>query len=132
MFHIRLVETVERRNEIIECLEMDRLREAEEDQSIHTRLGLFAGKSTSNIPSISYSIPTNAHDFMLISYLTAKNPTDLQQSSPSKSKKEKKKKKEKDSKKKKDSKLDADKDIDEVEAAAAAATKEKKIKKKWF
>lgn len=99
----RLVEVVERRNEIIECLEMDRLREAEEDQSIHTRLGLFA----------------------------AKNTADSQPPSQSKSKKDKKKKKEKDSKKKKDLKVDADKDIDEVEAAAAA-TKEKKSKKKWF
>lgn len=100
----RLVEVVERRNEIIECLEMDRIREAEEDQSIHTRLGLFAAKNS-------------RHD---------KEP------SLSKIKKDKKKKKEKDLKKKKDSRVDADKDIDEVEAAAAAAAKEKKSKKKWF
>lgn len=40
---LRLVDVVERRNEIVECLEMDRIREAEEDHSIHTQLGLFAG-----------------------------------------------------------------------------------------
>lgn len=104
----RLVEVVERRNEIIECLEMDRIREAQEDQSINSRLGLFAAK---NIMDTKESSP-----------------------SPSKTKKEKKKKKEKESKKKKDSKIDADKDIDEVEAAAVAAevAKERKSKKKWF
>jgi hypothetical protein len=37
----RLVEVVERRNEIVECLEMDRIREAEEDRSIRSRLGLL-------------------------------------------------------------------------------------------
>lgn len=37
----RLVEVVERRNEVVECLEMDRIREAEEDRSIHSRLGMF-------------------------------------------------------------------------------------------
>ncbi|XP_034251871.1 MICAL-like protein 1 isoform X2 [Thrips palmi] len=95
----RLVEVVERRNEIIECLEMDRLREAEEDQSIHTRLGLFA----------------------------AKNTADLQQTSPSKSKKEKKKKKEKDSKKKKVD-ADKDIDEVEAAAAAAVKEKKSKKK----
>ncbi|XP_052120221.1 MICAL-like protein 1 [Frankliniella occidentalis] len=100
----RLVEVVERRNEIIECLEMDRKREAEEDKSIHTRLGLFAAKAGKG----------------------------SEETSPSKSKKDKKKKKEKDSKKKKDVKVDADKDIDEVEAAAVMAAKEKKSRRKWF
>jgi hypothetical protein len=37
----RLVEVVERRNEIVECLEMDRIREAEEDRSIRSQLGMF-------------------------------------------------------------------------------------------
>lgn len=40
----RLVEVVERRNEIIECLDMDRRREVEEDKSIHHHLEVFAGK----------------------------------------------------------------------------------------
>lgn len=39
----RLVEIVERRNEIVECLEMDRRREVEEDRSINKHMGLFAG-----------------------------------------------------------------------------------------
>jgi hypothetical protein len=43
-----LVEVVERRNEIIDCLEMDRLREKEEDKSVGTQLGIFsAGELTS-------------------------------------------------------------------------------------
>lgn len=40
----RLVEIVERRNEIVECLEMDRRREIEEDRSIHREMDLYAGK----------------------------------------------------------------------------------------
>lgn len=40
----RLVEIVERRNEIVECLEMDRRREVEEDKSINKHMGLFVGK----------------------------------------------------------------------------------------
>lgn len=40
----RLVEVVERRNEIIECLEMDRVREAEEDDSINNQLNLYTLK----------------------------------------------------------------------------------------
>lgn len=40
----RLVDVVERRNEIIECLEMDRVREAEEDDSINNQLNLYTHK----------------------------------------------------------------------------------------
>ncbi|KAF5306964.1 hypothetical protein FQR65_LT07186 [Abscondita terminalis] len=40
----RLVEVVERRNEIVECLEMDRIREAEEDDSINNQLTLYTLK----------------------------------------------------------------------------------------
>lgn len=40
----RLVEIVERRNEIVECLEMDRKRAVEEDKSINKHMGLFAEK----------------------------------------------------------------------------------------
>ena len=36
---------MERRNEIVECLEMDRKREVEEDRSIHTQMGLYAGET---------------------------------------------------------------------------------------
>lgn len=43
-FSFRLVEIVEKRNEIVECLEMDRRREVEEDRSINKHMGLFAGK----------------------------------------------------------------------------------------
>lgn len=33
---------MERRNEVVDCLEMDRLREKEEDRSVGTQLGIFS------------------------------------------------------------------------------------------
>jgi len=45
----RLVEVVERRNEIIDCLEMDRLREKEEDRSVGTQLGIFSAAMGSEL-----------------------------------------------------------------------------------
>lgn len=41
----RLVEIVERRSNIIECLEMDRRREMEEDKSINMHMEIYAAKS---------------------------------------------------------------------------------------
>ena len=38
----RLMATVGQRNEIVDCLEMDRLRELEEDESIEIHLGEYA------------------------------------------------------------------------------------------
>merc|ERR1711884_699151 len=38
----RLMATVSQRNEIVDCLEMDRLRELEEDESIEIHLGEYA------------------------------------------------------------------------------------------
>lgn len=40
----RLVQVVERRDEIVQCLEMDRVREAEEDKSISDHLNLYTSK----------------------------------------------------------------------------------------
>lgn len=43
IYHLnRLVEVVGRRNEIVENLEKDRLREAEEDRSVFNQIGTFA------------------------------------------------------------------------------------------
>lgn len=94
----RLVEVVQLRNEVIECLEMDRLREAEEDQSIKQRLELH----------------------------TAKRDVELGNQTPTKlSKKEKKKQKE--SKKLfKQKKMDADKDADDTEIQTEKAKKKKR------
>lgn len=39
-----LIDVVERRNEIVNCLDMDRLRENEEDTSITTQLNLYTLK----------------------------------------------------------------------------------------
>lgn len=85
----RLVEIVERRNEIVECLEMDRRREIEEDKSINKHMGLFAARNKSEQSS--------------------KNKDS---SNTVKTKKGKTKEKEK---KKKATKKDADKDVDETE-----------------
>jgi hypothetical protein len=49
----RLVEVVERRNEIVENLEKDRLREAEEDRSVFNQIGTFA-QGSKNIHRIVY------------------------------------------------------------------------------
>jgi hypothetical protein len=38
----RLMSTVSQRNEIVDCLEMDRLRELEEDESIEIHMGEYA------------------------------------------------------------------------------------------
>lgn len=39
----RLVKVVEQRDEVINCLELDRLREAQEDQSIATHMMQYQG-----------------------------------------------------------------------------------------
>jgi len=49
----RLVEVVGRRNEIVENLEKDRLREAEEDRSVFNQIGTFA-QGSKNIHHIVY------------------------------------------------------------------------------
>ncbi|KAI4462236.1 calponin y domain-containing protein [Holotrichia oblita] len=107
----RLVEIVERRNEIVECLEMDRLREAEEDDSISTSLNTYASRRDEQI---------------------AGNVGQIVESPPSPeevaNKKEKIKKVKKEKKKKKSDKLDADKDVDESESSITSI-KEKKKKK---
>ncbi|XP_073832435.1 MICAL-like protein isoform X6 [Musca autumnalis] len=100
----RLVEVVKLRNEVVECLEMDRLREAEEDQSIKQRLESHIASKRDDEPEKQKS-----------SSLTKL------------SKKEKKKQKE--SKKLgKNKKLDADKDADESELSLDKQKTKKKKK----
>ncbi|KAG7209124.1 hypothetical protein KM043_015270 [Ampulex compressa] len=100
----RLIEIVERRNEIVECLEMDRRREVEEDRSIHKHMGLFAARNKNEIS-------TNNNDSC----------------HSSKAKKGKTKEKTKEKKSKKTSKKDADKDVDETEVKL-----KRHHKRKWF
>ncbi|KAL7293574.1 hypothetical protein TKK_0013012 [Trichogramma kaykai] len=83
----KLVEIVEKRNKIVESLEMDRRREIEEDRSIHREMSLYADRSK----------------FSKI------NETDDSRSTWKLKKKIKKKDK-------KTTNEDADKDIDEIEA----------------
>lgn len=48
------MEIVERRNEIVECLEMDRVREAEENDSINRHLNMYTLKrEEEKLPSTS-------------------------------------------------------------------------------
>ncbi|KAF5298197.1 hypothetical protein FQA39_LY02621 [Lamprigera yunnana] len=100
----RLVDVVERRNEIVECLEMDRIREAEEDDSINNQLTLYTLKRTDAGTKISDT------------------------------KQKKKQKKEKKFKFGNNKKADADKDIDESELSLKpfSPAKEKEKKKKKF
>nr|XP_033323280.1 MICAL-like protein 1 [Megalopta genalis] len=100
----RLVQIVERRNEIIECLEMDRRREIEEDRSIHKHMGLFAAKTKSEAPD-----------------------NDINDPCCSRTRKGKPKKKTKEKKSKKTSKKDIDKDIDEAEVKH-----KRHNKRRWF
>ncbi|XP_015111426.1 MICAL-like protein 1 isoform X2 [Diachasma alloeum] len=100
----RLVEIVERRSEIVECLEMDRRREVEEDKSINMHMGLYAAKSKGDLTK------------------------DLEFSpKPQKSKKLKIKGTILDKHLKKIHKKDADKDVDETEVKL-----KRQNKKKWF
>ncbi|KAK2588006.1 hypothetical protein KPH14_004081 [Odynerus spinipes] len=99
----RLVEIVERRNEIVECLEMDRKRAVEEDKSIHKHMGLFAARNKD---------ATNSNN---------------ESSNSMKSKKIKIKEKIKEKKFKKLAKKDADKDVDETEVKL-----KRHNKRKWF
>ncbi|TMW43853.1 hypothetical protein DOY81_011067 [Sarcophaga bullata] len=96
----RLLEVVKLRNEVVECLEMDRIREAEEDQSIKQRL--------------------ESH--------IARRDNDSNTKRPLSKLSKKEKKKQKEAKKLiKSKKLDADKDADESEFNL---DKEKSKKKK--
>lgn len=99
----RLVEVVERRNEIVECLEMDRVREAEEDDSINNQLNLYALK---------------------------REDESLNRGTVDESKQKKKHKKEKKFKFKTSKKVDIDKDIDECESSGASLPSSNKDKKK--
>ncbi|GAB1859817.1 MICAL-like protein 2 [Camponotus japonicus] len=98
----RLVEIVERRNEIVECLEMDRRREVEEDKSINKHMGLFAARNKNEL-------------------------LDRNNDSSSAEKSKKGKAKEKLRKLKKVVKKDADKDVDETEVKLKHHNK-----RKWF
>nr|XP_023021196.1 uncharacterized protein LOC111509649 isoform X1 [Leptinotarsa decemlineata] len=99
----RLIDIVERRNEIVECLEMDRVREAEEDDSISSHINMYALNR-----DVDKSISENPKK--------------------EKDKDKKKHKKEKKSKHKSKDNVDMDKDVDESETYN---TLEKKKKKKF-
>lgn len=95
---------MEKRNEIIECLDMDRIREAEEDDSINTHMNNFTMKRDENTV-IDEPINKNT---------------------------KKKSKKEKKLKTKNNPKHDLDKDIDETEVIRQPPEKIKQKKKKKF
>lgn len=127
----RLVEIVERRNEIVECLEMDRKREIEEDRSIHREMDLYAGESIKivGIPFINF-LDNTQFDFSARNKSDNVNMTDESRRSwKLKRSKDKAKDKAKEKKSKKSNKKDADKDVDETETKLH--TKRHTLRK-WF
>uniref|UniRef100_A0A1Q3FAF6 Putative regulatory protein mlp n=1 Tax=Culex tarsalis TaxID=7177 RepID=A0A1Q3FAF6_CULTA len=106
----RLVEIVQMRNEVVDCLEMDRLREAEEDMSIKQSIEERAANQQRHGKKDSDTEKSATGD-----------------STMKLSKKEKKKLKEA-KKLVKSKKIDSEKDADDTESS----TKEKKKKKKFF
>ena len=115
----RLVQVVHRRAEIVDCLEMDRRRQVEEDLSIQQHLDVFNSRGATPPEE---PIPAKS-----------KSKTLMKLHSPIKLIKKDKSKKSK----KKDKDVDADKDVDESESAASVKQKEKeekrpKVKGHWF
>lgn len=106
----RLVEIVQMRNEVVDCLEMDRLREAEEDMSIKQSIEERAANQQKHGKKDSDTEKSATGD-----------------STMKLSKKEKKKLKEA-KKLVKSKKIDSEKDADDTESSS----KEKKKKKKFF
>uniref|UniRef100_A0A2M4A7K4 Uncharacterized protein n=1 Tax=Anopheles triannulatus TaxID=58253 RepID=A0A2M4A7K4_9DIPT len=115
----RLVEIVQLRNEVVECLEMDRIREAEEDLSIKQSIEERAASQQSK---------HSKKDSSASSTILPLTDAEKQDSSVKLSKKEKKKLKEA-KKLVKSKKIDSEKDADETESGAA---KEKKKKRKFL
>ncbi|XP_035782466.1 MICAL-like protein 1 isoform X2 [Anopheles albimanus] len=115
----RLVEIVQLRNEVVECLEMDRIREAEEDLSIKQSIEERAASQQSK---------HSKKDSSASSTILPLTDAEKQDSSVKLSKKEKKKLKEA-KKLVKSKKIDSEKDADETEAGVA---KEKKKKRKFL
>lgn len=120
---------VHRRAEIVDCLEMDRRRQEEEDHSIQQHLDVFNSRGAAGGGGTEEPTPpkTKSKGLKMI-----KSPINLMK----KDKTKKQKKKDKSSNVKDD---DVDKDVDEAEISSTASTskppnvKETKDKKsKWF
>lgn len=101
---LRLVQVVHRRAEIVDCLEMDRRRQVEEDESIQQHLDVFNSRGTASAvvdvrESIASPSKTKSKSLKMI-----QSPIKLI-------------KKDKLLKKSKKNKIDADKEADETEVA---------------
>ncbi|XP_058175227.1 MICAL-like protein 1 [Anopheles ziemanni] len=118
----RLVEIVQLRNEVVECLEMDRIREAEEDLSIKQSIEERAASQQSKHGSSKKESSANTSATLPLT------DAEKRDSSTKLSKKEKKKLKEA-KKLSKSKKIDSEKDADETESSAI---KEKKKKRKFL
>lgn len=92
----RLIQVVHRRAEIVDCLEMDRRRQAEEDESIQQHLDVFNSRGVA-VPVIDVTPPKSKSKTLKLIH----SPMKLM-------KKEK-------SKKSKKNKPDVDKEVDETE-----------------
>lgn len=118
----RLVEIVQLRNEVVECLEMDRIREAEEDLSIKQSIEERAASQQSKHGGSKKESSANASSTLPLT------DAEKRDSSTKLSKKEKKKLKEA-KKLSKSKKIDSEKDADETESSSI---KEKKKKRKFL
>ena len=107
----RLVKVVEQRDEIVNCLEMERQREALEDESIATHLIKYQEKHIDGMDCGDEKEVKKKKTLRLL-------------------KKKKKKKRLKEEERSSMQMVDDDKDVDESEANKS--TKKNKKKKKWF
>ena len=121
----RLIQVVHRRSEIVDCLEMDRRREKEEDTSIQQHLEVFNSRGATSGASKLSDKESSSHKTKSKTLKIIQAPIKLI----------------KKDKLKKLKKVDADKDIDESEnecslkmpsTVAAPVEKEKKKSKSWF
>ena len=103
----RLVQVVHRRAEIVDCLEMDRRRQVEEDESIQQHLDVFNSRGAPSTAVESQTVQTTPSKTKSKSLKMIQSPIKLM-------------KKDKLLKKSKKNKVDADKEVDESETTSTS------------
>lgn len=104
----RLVQVVHRRAEIVDCLEMDRRRQVEEDESIQQHLDVFNSRGAMSTAAESQTIQASPSKIKSKSLKLIQSPIKLM-------------KKDKLLRKSKKNKVDADKEVDESETASTSS-----------
>ena len=103
----RLVQVVHRRAEIVDCLEMDRRRQVEEDESIQQHLDVFNSRGAMSTAAESQTVQASPSKTKSKSLKMIQSPIKLM-------------KKDKLLKKSKKNKVDADKEVDESETSSTS------------